>query len=89
MSDFSSASTLNYYDVISSNMHDNLIVCRIMICLILKGEILEASVVGDIAHKPAYFVPGNSWFLCYCFLKPIFFNEIVVIENCFQFLEIA
>ena len=37
----------------------NLIVCRIIICLILKGELLESTTVGDMAHKPAYFVPGK------------------------------
>lgn len=37
----------------------NLIVCRIVISLILKGELLESTTVGDMAHKPAYFVPGN------------------------------
>lgn len=37
----------------------SLITCRIMFCLVLKGELLESSVVGDMAHKPAYFVPGN------------------------------
>jgi CBS domain containing-hemolysin-like protein len=37
----------------------NLIVRRIIICLILKGELLETTTVGDMAHKPAYFVPGN------------------------------
>ena len=37
-----------------------LIVYRIIIpCLILKGELLENSTVGDMAHKPAYFVPGT------------------------------
>ncbi|XP_039016705.1 putative DUF21 domain-containing protein At3g13070, chloroplastic [Hibiscus syriacus] len=34
-------------------------VCRIMICLILKGELLESTTVGDMAHKPAYFVPDS------------------------------
>ncbi|GKV49490.1 hypothetical protein SLEP1_g56241 [Rubroshorea leprosula] len=24
-----------------------------------KGEQLESSTMGDMAHKPAYFVPGN------------------------------
>ncbi|KAJ0837686.1 hypothetical protein HanRHA438_Chr16g0780871 [Helianthus annuus] len=28
--------------------------------LIKKGDMLETAVVGDMAHKPAYFVPGNS-----------------------------
>lgn len=27
----------------------------------MKGDMLETAVVGEIAHKPAYFVPGNSW----------------------------
>lgn len=44
-----------YLSIISPN----LIVCRIIICLILKGELLESTTVGDMAHKPAYFVPGN------------------------------
>lgn len=35
------------------------IVCRIIICLLLKGELLESTTAGDLAHKPAYFVPGN------------------------------
>lgn len=24
-----------------------------------KGDLLESTSVGDMAHKPAYFVPGN------------------------------
>lgn len=39
-----------------------LIECRIVIHLLLKGELLESSTVGDMAHKPAYFVPGNVLF---------------------------
>lgn len=39
--------------------YSNLTVCRIIFCLILKGETLESITVGDMAHKPAYFVPGN------------------------------
>ncbi|KAE8731811.1 putative DUF21 domain-containing protein [Hibiscus syriacus] len=38
---------------------NNIMVCRIMICLILKGELLESTTVGDMAHKPAYFVPDS------------------------------
>lgn len=37
----------------------NLMVFRTIICLILKGELLERTTVGDMAHKPTYFVPGN------------------------------
>lgn len=33
--------------------------CIVTICLIVKGELLESTTVGDMAHKPAYFVPGN------------------------------
>lgn len=36
-----------------------------MFCLILKGEHLESSIVGDMAHKPAYFVPGESHFISF------------------------
>ncbi|CAN1242421.1 DUF21 domain-containing protein At1g55930, chloroplastic [Linum perenne] len=32
---------------------------RMIICLILKGELLESTIVGDMAHKPAYFVPDS------------------------------
>lgn len=39
----------------------NLIVCRIFVCLVLKGELLDSTSVGDMAHKPAYFVPGNHF----------------------------
>lgn len=35
------------------------------LCLILKGDLLESTSVGDMAHKPAYFVPGN--YQCVCF----------------------
>ncbi|MFS8007850.1 putative CBS domain-containing protein [Helianthus anomalus] len=32
--------------------------------LIKKGDMLETAVVGDMAHKPAYFVPGKfTWLL--------------------------
>lgn len=30
-----------------------------LICLILKGELLESTTVGDMAQKPGYFVPGK------------------------------
>lgn len=33
--------------------------CR-NLCLVLKGEALDSTKVGDMAHKPAYFVPGNT-----------------------------
>lgn len=29
------------------------------ICLLLKVDQLESSTVGEIAHKPAFFVPGT------------------------------
>lgn len=35
----------------------SLVKCSIFIS-VLKGDLLESSTVGDMAHKPAYFVPG-------------------------------
>nr|XP_008364156.2 DUF21 domain-containing protein At1g55930, chloroplastic-like isoform X1 [Malus domestica] len=32
---------------------------ELYICLILKGELLESTSVGDMAQKPAYFVPDS------------------------------
>lgn len=51
--------TLYEFLLLPINCIPHLIVCRITICLILKGELLESTTVGDMAHKPAYFVPGN------------------------------
>ena len=56
-----------YLSIISPN----LIVCRTIICLILKGELLESTTVGDMAHKPAYFVPGN-FFSSFILRLPMF-----------------
>lgn len=46
-----------------SDFIENLIACRIIFCLVLKGELLESSKLGDMAHKPAYFVPGKFQYL--------------------------
>ncbi|MFS7961298.1 putative CBS domain-containing protein [Helianthus anomalus] len=47
--------------------------------LIKKGDMLETAVVGDMAHKPAYFVPGKfTWLL---FLMNTEEPSIVTLED--------
>lgn len=48
-----------------------------MIYLILKVDQLESSTVGEIAHKPAFFVPGTD----FCFLLLVHVAEKFIYCN--------
>lgn len=50
-----------YYFVLNFYITKLCSICILLMHLtlnILQGEVLETTSVGDIAHKPAYFVPG-------------------------------